>query len=172
MLNPFRKFAQSAKKSFGYCLSPGMTVLEVGPGMGFFSLDTARLIGPKGRLVCVDVQPRMIEALRRRAENAGLSERIDARVCEKSSLGVDDLKGRVDLALVLFTAHEISDRPRFFSQVRATLAPQGRLFLAEPKLHVKQHLFDEIEGAALGAGFSLIEHPRMFRSRASLMAAC
>lgn len=172
LLNPFRKFVQSAEKTFGYCLSPGMTVLEVGPGMGFFSLDTARLVGPEGCLVCVDVQPKMIEVLKRRARKAGLSDRIDARTCKPDSLEVEDLAGTVDLALVLHTAHEVSDKRGLFRQIKSALKPEGRAFIAEPKSHVKQELFDEIEEAALAAGFNLIEHPSAFRSRASLLAAC
>ncbi len=148
-----------------------MTVLEVGPGMGFFSVDIARLVGPEGRLVCVDLQSRMIEALTRRLEKAGLSDRVDARVCTEDSLGVEDLNGQVDLAVVVHTAHEVSDRRTFFAQTRSALKSEGRLFLAEPKLHVDQDLFDEIEVEALGEGFNLIEHPGMFTSRASLMAA-
>jgi ubiquinone/menaquinone biosynthesis C-methylase UbiE len=171
LLNPFRKVVQSAKKTFGYCLSPGMTVLEVGPGMGFFSLDVARIIGPQGRLVCVDVQRRMIEALRARAARAGLLQTIEARLCAPNSLGVDDLNGVVDLALVLFVAHEVHDRPGLFRQIRSTLKPDGRLFLAEPKAHVNHALFDEIEAAALEAGFNPVERPRVFRARAALMAA-
>jgi ubiquinone/menaquinone biosynthesis C-methylase UbiE len=171
LLNPLRKLVQSAGKTFGYCLSPGMTVLEVGPGMGFYSLDTAKLIGPQGRLVCVDVQRRMIEKLRRRADKAGLSDRIDVRLCGPDSLGVEDLGGSVDLALVIAVAHEVRDRPGLFRQIRSTLKPEGRLFLAEPKAHVNHALFDEIEVAALDAGFNLIEHPSVFRSRAALMAA-
>ncbi len=148
-----------------------MTVLEVGPGMGFFSLDVARLIGPEGRLVCVDVQPKMIDVLRRRAARAGLSEIIEGRLCSSDSLGIDDLRGAVDFALLFAVAHEVHDRQGLFRETRSSLKPEGRLLLAEPRWHVDQALFDEIEATALEAGFNLIEHPRVFRSRAALMAA-
>lgn len=171
LLNPFRKLVQSASSTFGYCLAPGMTVLEVGPGMGFFSLDVARLIGPEGRLVCVDVQAKMIDVLRRRAARAGLSEIIEARLCSADSLGIDDLRGAVDFALLFAVAHEVHDRHGLFKETRSSLKPEGRLFLAEPRGRVDQALFDEIEATALEAGFNLIENPRAFRSRAALMAA-
>ena len=169
LLNPLRRFVQRADKIFGYCISPGMTVLEIGPGMGFFSLDTARLLGPEGHLVCVDIQAKMIEVLKKRAAKAGLSDRIEARICGTASLGIDDLAGQVDLALVIATAHEVPDRQGLFNQVRDSLKPDGRLFLAEPGSHVKQEVFDKIEAAATDSGFNLIERPRMFRSRAVLM---
>ena len=50
-----------------------MTVLEPGPGMGFFTLELARIVGPEGRVVAVDVQPKMVEGLQKRARRAGLS---------------------------------------------------------------------------------------------------
>jgi ubiquinone/menaquinone biosynthesis C-methylase UbiE len=137
--------------------------------MGFFSLDTARLLGPEGRLVCVDVQARMIEVLRKRAAKAGLSDRIDARVCSTDSLGIDDLTDQLDLALVIATAHEVPDREGLFAQIGACMRPGGKLLVGEPKSHVKQELFDTIEKAAAAAGFELIERPRMFRSHTALM---
>jgi ubiquinone/menaquinone biosynthesis C-methylase UbiE len=47
-----------------------MNVLDVGCGMGFFSLPIARLVGETGRVVCVDLQARMIKCLLRRAKKA------------------------------------------------------------------------------------------------------
>ena len=44
-------------------VSEGMTVLEPGPGMGFFTLELARLVGPHGRVVSVEMQAKMLEAL-------------------------------------------------------------------------------------------------------------
>lgn len=47
-----------------------MVALDAGCGMGFFSLDLARLVGSEGRVVCVDLQGKMIETLvRREAED-------------------------------------------------------------------------------------------------------
>jgi predicted O-methyltransferase YrrM len=63
-----------------------MTVLEPGPGMGFFTLDLARLAGRQGRVIAVDIQPRMIAGLQRRAAKAGLADTIDARVTTRDSL--------------------------------------------------------------------------------------
>lgn len=60
----------------------GMTILEVGSGMRFFTLPMARMVGPRGTVVCLDVQPEMLDALRRRAAKAGLADRIDARACQ------------------------------------------------------------------------------------------
>jgi tRNA A58 N-methylase Trm61 len=54
---------------------PGMIVLEPGPGMGFFTPELARLVGPPGRVIAVDVEPRMIAGLRHRESRAARSYR-------------------------------------------------------------------------------------------------
>ncbi len=62
--------------------------------MGFFTLELARRVGPKGRVVAVDVQPRMIAGLKRRLAQAGLLERVDARVATADSLGLRICAGK------------------------------------------------------------------------------
>ena len=76
----------------------GMTVIEPGPGMGFFTLDLARMVGASGRVVAVDIQPKMLAGLKRRAAKAGLSDRVDARLAAPNSMGLADLDG-ADFAL-------------------------------------------------------------------------
>jgi hypothetical protein len=71
------------------------------PGMGFFTVEIARQVGPSGRVVAVDVQPRRIAGLKRRLAKPGLLERIAPRLASSDSLGLQDLKARVDLALAI-----------------------------------------------------------------------
>ena len=72
LANPLRRLVQDPAAILAPHVREGMTVLEPGCGMGFFSLPLARLVGPGGRVVCVDLQRKMIEGLRRRAKRAGL----------------------------------------------------------------------------------------------------
>src|SRR5262249_29952561 len=65
--SPFRKLWQNRALILESHIRAGMTVLEPGPGMGFFTLEIAKLVGSSGRVVAVDVQPQMIEGLKRRA---------------------------------------------------------------------------------------------------------
>ena len=73
----------------------GMTVVEPGPGMGFFTLELARLVGPEGRVIAVDVQPQMIAGLRRQAERAGLIDRIETRLASAVTMGSSLMKARL-----------------------------------------------------------------------------
>src|SRR5512141_2540792 len=112
LVSPLRKLLQDPASILAPFVREGMTVLEPGPGMGFFTLEAARRVGPRGRVVAVDLQPRMLAALRRRAARAGLAERIEAREARPESLAVEDLAGKVDLVLALLVVHELPDAGR------------------------------------------------------------
>jgi ubiquinone/menaquinone biosynthesis C-methylase UbiE len=131
-----------------------MTVLEPGSGMGFFSLPLARLVGAQGRVVCVDLQRRMIDGLRRRARRAGLLDRVQTAVCSAEDLGVGEWAGRIDLAFVIHVIHEVPDADRFLRQIHAALRPGGALVIIEPKGHVTPPQFEATLALAEAAGFS------------------
>jgi predicted O-methyltransferase YrrM len=88
--------------------------------MGFFTLELARRVGPKGHVVAVDVQPRMIAGLKRRLARAGLLQRVDARVATTDSLGLSDLRGKIDFVLAMAVVHETRGPGWFFGQVAET----------------------------------------------------
>jgi predicted methyltransferase len=55
LASPIRKLAQDPKGILSPLVSEGMTVVEPGPGMGFFTFELAKLIGPSGRVIAVDI---------------------------------------------------------------------------------------------------------------------
>jgi len=170
LLLPLRRLRQNPRRLFGPLLRQGMTVLEPGPGMGFFTLDLARMVGPGGRVVAVDVQEKMLRVLRRRALKAGLAERIDARQAAPDRLGVDDLAGSVDLVLAVFVVHEMPDAGSFFAEAHRVLRPGGRLLFAEPKRHVPEDAFARSLEAADLAGFRRLGDFAFPGARAVLLA--
>jgi SAM-dependent methyltransferase len=170
LVSPIRRIVQDPAAILGQHVGEGMTVLEPGPGMGFFTLELARRVGPRGRVVAIDVQPRMLAALRRRAEKAGVGDRIDARAAAPDALGVADLAGKVDFALAFALVHELPDAGRFFAEVRATLAPRGKVLVAEPAGHVKPAEFEESMAAAARAGLRREAGPRVWRSHTAVLS--
>ena len=166
---PLRRFAQDPAKLLAPYVREGMTVLEAGPGMGFFTLDLARLVGPSGRVVAVDIQARMIASLKRRAARAGLLERLDARLASASSLGVADLVGAVDFSLLFAVVHELPAVETFFAELAQALKPGAGLLLVEPVGHVKPAQFEAELQAAAKAGFVVADRPSIHRSRAALL---
>ncbi|MBZ5588839.1 MAG: methyltransferase domain-containing protein [Acidobacteriia bacterium] len=153
LLSPLRKLRENPRKALGPHVREGMVVLEPGCGMGFFTLELARMVGPTGRVVAVDLQPRMLAGLARRASRAGLVGRIESRRAEPASLGIADLAGKVDVAVALHVVHELPDVAGFFGEVHTSLKPGGSLLIAEPRGHVSEADFGVSLEAAQRAGF-------------------
>jgi ubiquinone/menaquinone biosynthesis C-methylase UbiE len=169
LASPVRKLFHDPAEILGPHVAEAMTVLEPGPGMGFFTLELARRVGPRGRVVAVDVQDRMLAGLRRRAERAGLGGRVEARLARADSLGVDDLAGQVDLVVAFAVLHELPDVARFFAEARRALRPGGKLLAAEPAGHVSPAAFEATLKAAEGAGFHRRPGPAVRRSLTAIL---
>jgi ubiquinone/menaquinone biosynthesis C-methylase UbiE len=169
LVSPVRRLFENPEEVLAPHLRSGATALDVGCGMGYFSLPMAELVGPGGRVVCVDLQERMIKSLRRRAARAGVSDRIETRVCSTSSLGIRDLEGKVDFALAYAVVHEVPDAAAFLAEIGEVLVPGGRLLIAEPKGHVSGEALEETVAITQKAGLSVIDRPDIKRSRAVLV---
>jgi ubiquinone/menaquinone biosynthesis C-methylase UbiE len=153
LANPIRRFFENPEKLLSPHIKPGMTVLDFGCAMGFFTIPAARLTGPTGRVIAVDLQPKMITALQRRSERRGLQDRVETHVCGENDLGLPGFDGRIDLALAIHVMHEVPDSDRLFAQIFKALKPGGRLLLKEPKGHVSVDEFRETVAEAGRAGF-------------------
>jgi 2-polyprenyl-3-methyl-5-hydroxy-6-metoxy-1,4-benzoquinol methylase len=168
LASPLRRLLQDPARILSPHVREGMTALDAGCAMGFFSLPLARLVGPAGRVICVDLQQEMLDALARRASKAGLLSRLEPRRCESGDLRVADLAGTADFALAFAMIHETPDPESTIRQLAATLRPGGRLLVAEPRGHVGEDLFAETLASALAAGLIEIDRPPIRRSRAAL----
>jgi ubiquinone/menaquinone biosynthesis C-methylase UbiE len=153
LINPLRKLFENPNKILGPYVQEGMIVFEPGCGMGFFTLPLARMVGPTGRIVATDIQPKMVSTLRRRAQKAGLSGRIELRLIQENGLGITDLSGKVDFAVALHMVHEVPDQASFFTEIRQSLKQDGKLLFVEPKGHVSQDQFEASVTIAEKAGF-------------------
>jgi ubiquinone/menaquinone biosynthesis C-methylase UbiE len=146
-----------------------MTVLEPGPGMGFFTIPLARLVGSSGHVVAVDLQPKMIAGLKRRAAKAGVLDRINARVSSMESIGVGDMASTVDFTLAFAMVHEFPDAGKFFKEVSAASKRGAQLLLAEPRGHVNDAQFAAELSSATAAGFEVASRPAIRQSQAALL---
>jgi ubiquinone/menaquinone biosynthesis C-methylase UbiE len=155
MASPLRRLLESPEKLLGPWVEPGMTILDVGCATGFFSLPLARMTGEKGRVLCVDVEPRMVKGLVRRATKAGLIDRIEPIVCDEDDLGLSEHEGTADLAVAIHALHELPDIERGLRQIAASLKPGGRLLVIEPTGHVSRETWDFELEAARHVGFTV-----------------
>ncbi len=154
--NPIRRLIHDPAKILGSYIKPGMTVVDVGCGMGFFSLGMARLVGPKGRVISLDIQPQMLNVLKGRARRRRLLDRIETRLIEPDGLGIDET---VDFILAFWMVHEVPDQEIFFQDVSNALNVGSHLYVCEPKPHVTEDELESSVGIAEGKGFKVIERP-------------
>jgi 2-polyprenyl-3-methyl-5-hydroxy-6-metoxy-1,4-benzoquinol methylase len=168
--SPLRKLGENPDTILEPLVEPGMTTVDVGCAMGFFSLPLARMVGESGRVVCVDVQTRMLATLERRARRKGLDHIIETRLATQEDLGLDDLEGAADLLLAIHVLHETAYPRRFLSRCFETLRPGGKLLVIEPKGHVSEEDFEESRSLAIEVGFSDLEQPDLRKSRGLVLA--
>ena len=165
--NPLRKLFQDPERILGSLVREGMTVADIGCGMGYFSVAMAKMVGPGGRVLSVDLQEKMLQYLRRRASRAGMTDRITTVLAEPDDIKITDSK--VDFVLAFWMVHEVKDIPRFLGQVAAVPKPGGKVLYAEPRMHVTQKRFEEILGYAKDAGFAVNDYPKVGMSRSAVL---
>jgi len=165
LASPVRKLFQNPDKILSPYIENGMTVLEIGCAMGFFSLPTAQMVGPNGKVICVDIQEKMIQSLRKRALRNGVSERIETRICTQNSLELDDMTETIDFAFAIAVAHEIPDVSGFFSEIYKTLKPGHKFLVIEPKGHISAEEFEKTVCIAKEIRFTVIDRPKACSDR-------
>jgi len=165
--NPLRRFFHEPGKIVGPFLREGMTVADIGCGMGYFTVAMAKMVGEKGTVIAVDIQEKMLEVTRWRAERAGVAGRVRTLRASEDDVGIRE---PVDFVLVFWMVHEVKDIPRFFGQVSAALKEGGKVLYAEPLFHVTERRFREILGYAQGAGLRVSDAPPIRFSRAAVLS--
>jgi cyclopropane fatty-acyl-phospholipid synthase-like methyltransferase len=166
--NPLRRLFQNPDRILGDYVKPGQTVMDIGCGLGYFSLALARLVGEKGKVIAVDLQPQMHRGLLRRAERAGLHWRIQPHLSRRDSLGV---KEPVDFALAFWMVHEVDNKTAFFEEVRGVMKPEALFLVAEPSIHVTASEFQKTVDIAHQTGLVSSDAPRIRFSRAVIFVS-
>lgn len=156
--NPLRPLVHNPEKILGQYVKPGMTVLDIGCGMGFFSLGMARMVGVGGKVISIDLQEKMLKILMKRAQRRRLSERIESRLVDERPVPVEI---PVDFALCFWVVHEFPDQGAFFRELGRALKPEACTLIAEPGMHVKEEDLDKTILIAEKEGFSVSERPKI-----------
>lgn len=154
--NPLRKFIHDPERMLAPYIKPGMMVLDVGCGMGYFTIPVARMLkalGPSGRVIAVDLQQKMLDNLMRRARKTGVDDRIIPFRCAPDDIG---MHGPVDFISAMFSVHEAPDTLRLLRQMRANLKDDGRVYIAEPVIEVSGAAFETMLAIAQTTGFNIM----------------
>ncbi len=164
--NVFRKLIHDPVKILRPYIKTGDTVLDIGPGMGYFTIPLAQMVGEKGQVIAADIQEKMLLALSQRAKQAGVDKRITMHLCSPDSLGIEQ---KVNFILAFWMVHEVPDKQRFLNDLFFVLKDKGTFLLVEPSIHVTGANFAETVNLAIKAGFTLGERPKLFTSRTAVL---
>ena len=138
-------------------LKRGDAVLELGPGTGYFTVEASRMVGPEGRLLCLDVQPPMIDALRRRLDERNVT---NAHPMLANALNLPLADDSVDAAYLVTVLGEIPDRPQALAELRRVLRPGGALSICESLRDPDYQLEDSVRDLCRASGFEVLGHSR------------
>ncbi|MBN2526295.1 MAG: methyltransferase domain-containing protein [Deltaproteobacteria bacterium] len=169
LASPVRKLFQNPDVILKSFVRDGMTVMDVGCAMGFFSLPAARLTGDSGKVVCIDCQEPMLTRLTKRAKKAGVMHRIETRMCTTDNLRADDLSTKVDVALAIAMVHEASNPAHLIKQISNTVKPGGVFYVAEPLGHVSLPQVEETRATIEQNGFEVLETQKSHRLYSMLL---
>ena len=108
-------------------VSPGETVLVVGFGTGHALVTLGRAVGPKGRVLGIDISEGMAAVAQKRIIDEGIADRVELSLGDARKLPYGD--NRFDAVFIGFTLElfDDADLPRVLDEIRRVLRPAGRL---------------------------------------------
>lgn len=164
--NFFRKLIQNPKKILKDYVREGMTVLDVGCGPGFFSVEIADMVGESGKVIAADLQQGMLDKIKKKIDGSEIENIIELHKCEEYNIGIST---KVDLILAFYMVHEVPDQDRFLKEMYSILKTDGTFLIIEPSFHVSKKAFEETVNRAMAIGFRQVKRPGMILSRAVVL---
>ncbi len=161
LLNPLRRLVQNPDKILKPYIRRGMSALDFGCAMGFFSLPMARAVGTQGRVVCVDIQDGMLTRLVKRAKRANVRNLIEPFLLSSPDMNLGKFHNRIDFVLLFAAAHEVPDQGKLFGELHKVLKPGGRMLFSEPSGHLAKDEFESSVSLAEDCGFRQVESLRI-----------
>ena len=155
-----RKLIHNPRQILGSYVTEGMTAMDVGCGMGFFTFPMADAVGKQGKVIAIDLQPEMLAGLQNNVNKVG-NNNITAHLCSTDSLRVEQWNGTVGFVLVFMMLHEVPDAERLIQELHAVLALNGKLLFAEPVMHVSSKKYEQSLDMIKQTGFIGIDTPKI-----------
>lgn len=165
--NFIRRLFQNPKKIVGEYIRAGDTVIDLGCGPGFFTIDMAEMVGENGLVIAVDLQEKMLANVKKKALKHGVSERIAYHRCDAHAIG---LNRKANFVLAMYMLHETPDPRAFLSEVKNLLESDAGFLVVEPGFHVSQKQFDLMVEDALATGFRVIDFPKKKGGKSVLLS--
>jgi ubiquinone/menaquinone biosynthesis C-methylase UbiE len=163
--NPFRRIFHDPVEILSPYLHKDDKAIDIGPGMGYFTIPLAQMVGSTGRVTAIDIQPKMFSALMERAKKKGVAEIIKTHLASPESIGIHE---KADFILAFWMVHEVPDQRRFLSEIRDLMKPEGLFLMVEPVIHVSMKNFSCTIETANELGLLIKESPKIRMSRSAL----
>jgi ubiquinone/menaquinone biosynthesis C-methylase UbiE len=160
--NFVRRLLQNPQKLLRPFIKEGMTVLDLGCGPGFFSIEIAKLLHNSGKVIAADLQEGMLDKVRKKIKGTELEQRVRLHKCKEESI---DLTDKVDFVLAFYMIHEVPNQENLFRELKSILNPGGQIFIIEPNFHVTKKTFDSMICIVQSIGFEIENSPKIFFSR-------
>jgi ubiquinone/menaquinone biosynthesis C-methylase UbiE len=161
-----RRIIQNPQKILKPYIKEGMTVLDIGCGVGFFTIEIAKMTGSSGKVIAADLQEGMLQILRNKIKGTPLEQIVVLHKCEENKIGLNE---PVDFVLAFYFVHEVPDRDVLFKEIYSILKPGGKMFIVEPPLHVSKSEYKQMLKIIEYAGFKIISVPKLFLNKAILL---
>ncbi len=161
-----RRWLQNPQKILRPYIKEGMTVLDVGCGPGFFSIDMAQMVGKSGRVIASDLQAGMLQKVRDKIKGTELEARITLHKCEENKIGLSE---HVDFVLLFYMVHEVPNKEEFFNELGTILKPNGQVLIVEPPFHVSKSAFEQTVRKARNVGFTDVKGPNVLFSKTVIL---
>lgn len=161
-----RRWVQNPQKILEPYVKEGMTVLDIGCGPGFFSIEAAMMVGKKGKVFAADMQEGMLQKMKTKISGTPLEQVIILHKTEQDKI---NLSGKMDFILVFYMLHEVPDKENFFGQLKNLLAQDGKILIVEPFFHVNGKEFERSMNLARKAGFSIMRGLKLSIGRFAIL---
>jgi ubiquinone/menaquinone biosynthesis C-methylase UbiE len=123
----------------------GMQVLDFGCGPGSYSLAAAEMVGDKGKVYALDINPVAVQRVQKVAEKRKLKN-VEA-ILSDCATGLPD--GSVDLVLLLDTFHELEKPQAVLAELHRVLKSDGVLSFNDHHLEKEGGVVSHITGGGL-----------------------
>lgn len=163
-----RRVFQNPRRILKPYIRPGMTILDLGCGSGFFTIDIAKMLNGSGKVIAADLQKGMLDKVNTKIRGTMLEEKIELHQCETDRIG---LTSRVDFVLAFYVVHEVRDHLRLFEELRSILNTDGIIYIIEPTFHVQDAAFEKMVSNLIITGFKVVARPKVILSRTVLVQA-